>query len=148
MTTTPPRLIKIGSNGKKLGPIAKAWPAVLDKQTGRMWVVKPIRVDNWKPETVAKIEKKIAALRVGGFKDWRIPTVDELFTLADRTRKTSPAINVDFFPDCPADWFWTSTSYAPSPGDYAWGVSFYSGGAYWPNRSYSGFVRAVRASQS
>jgi len=140
------RLVKIGPTGAELAADVAEWEAVLDRRTGLMWAREPIEVPNWKKPQVAKTEKAIGELAIGGFTDWRIPTVDALFTLADRSR-VSPAIDVDFFPDCPSDWFWTSTPYAPSPGDYAWFVDFDGGDAYYDVRDGRGFVRAVRASQ-
>jgi len=144
MATQP--LIKIGPRGKKLTFAAKSWDAVLDERTGLMWAQKALKVPNWREEQVKKTTAAIGKLTLGGFKDWRIPTVEELFAIADRTR-TSPAINIDFFPHCPSDWFWTSTPWAPSPGDDAWLVSFYYGGAGCGFRDDDGFVRAVRGGQ-
>ena len=57
---------------------------------------------------------------------WRLPTRTELLTLVDDT-KYDPACSV--FPDCPSEWFWTSTLRAGS-SSYAWSVDFYSGYAY------------------
>jgi hypothetical protein len=141
------RLVKIGANGAELAAEAAEWDAVLDRRTGLMWAVKPIKVSSWREAQVEKTAAAIAKLKTSGFKDWRIPTVDELFTIADRARTERPAIDVAFFPDCPSDWFWTSTPYAPSPGDYAWGVYFGDGSADWGSRGSYGFVRAVRAGQ-
>lgn len=140
------RFIKIGSDGKPLPPDAKEWDVVADSRTGLMWAVEPIKVSNWKAATVKKTEAKVTELRLGGFDDWRIPSVEELFLLADRTR-TSPAIDTDFFPDCPSDWFWTSTPWASAPAFYAWFVYFYDGYAGCSVRNYDGFVRAVRGGQ-
>lgn len=143
---TASRLVKIGADGTEIAADAAEWDAVLDRRTGLMWLVRAMSVKNWRAPTIKTIEKELAELHAGGFSDWRIPSVEELFTIADRTR-TSPAIDVDFFPDCPSDWFWTSTPYAPSPGGYAWSVGFYGGSANYGNRGGSGFVRAVRAGQ-
>jgi hypothetical protein len=142
------RFIKIGENGKALAPSAKAWVAVADTQQMLEWAVVPVKVDDWESATEARIAKELKTSKLAGKTGWRIPTVEELFLLADRTRKERPAIDVKFFPDCPSDWFWTSTPYAPSPGDCAWGVLFNDGGALWDDRFNSGFVRAVRARQS
>jgi hypothetical protein len=140
------RFSKIGAKGTPLPADATEWDAVLDTKTGLVWAREPIKVSNWKPPTVKKIEAQLKASRLGGFDDWRIPTVEELFPLADRTR-VSPAIDVDFFPDCPSDWFWTSTLHHDAPAGYAWGVSFDGGGAGCGDRCCGGFVRAVRGGQ-
>jgi len=116
---------------------------VVDRRSGLMWsrvelVEKPM---NW--ETA---DKTCRELKLAGYSDWRMPTVEELFALADRTRH-EPAIEKTAFPECKSSWYWTSTPYAPSPGGCAWSVSFLNGSAGWGDRDGYGFVRAVRASQ-
>lgn len=132
------RFSKIGADGAVLPAEATKWEAVLDSKTGLMWSVETKKVPNWN-----KAESAVKKIAAAGFDDWRLPTVDELFGLADRTR-FSPAIDVDMFPDTASDWFWTSTPYAASPGDCAWGVGFGGGLASWGDRSYDAAVRAVR----
>lgn len=140
------RFTKIGEDGKPLPVDAEAWVINADGHTGRMWDKGVIRVPNWQSATIKKIEKQLSASRLGGFDDWRIPTVDELFALADRTVKKGPAIDTAFFPGCPEDLFWSSTPYACS-SDGAWLVGFNYGGARWYYRYCGGFVRAVRGGQ-
>lgn len=135
------RYSKIGADGAVLAADASEWEAVLDNKTGLMWAVETKKAANWK--TAQKVPAKIKA---AGFDDWRMPTVEELFLLADRT-KVDPAIDSDFFPDTPSDWFWTSTPFANSPGDCAWVVIFSLGSTYWNFHNNGGFVRAVRVGQ-
>jgi hypothetical protein len=91
----------------------------------------------------AQAEKICAELDLAGHSDWRLPTVDELFALADRTR-TEPAIDTEAFPDTQSDWYWTSTISAWSSG-YAWVVCFDGGDAGSSRRDGDyAFVRAVR----
>jgi hypothetical protein len=91
----------------------------------------------------ATAEQLCTELELAGHTDWRLPTVDELFALADRTR-TDPAIDTGAFPDTQSDWYWTSTIVAWSSDD-AWIVSFNYGDAGNGHRGYSdAFVRAVR----
>jgi hypothetical protein len=135
------RFVKIGADGAVLDAAATEWEAVLDNRTGLMWALEPKKVKNYKG-----LEAAIKKVKAGGFDDWRLPTVEELFLLADRTR-ISPAIDTDFFPDTPSDWFWSSTPYANSPGYCAWDVYFYGGYANWSGHGGSGFVRAVRVGQ-
>lgn len=135
------RFTKIGADGAKLADDAAEWVAVLDNTTALIWTVKETKEMNWKKAAAA-----VGKLDTAGFADWRLPTVEELFLLADRT-KHSPAIDTAFFPDCKSEWYWTGTPAAYSPGDYAWGVSFGFGFAYWGGRDGGGCVRAVRASQ-
>jgi hypothetical protein len=91
----------------------------------------------------ATAEQLCTELDLAGHTDWRLPTVDELFALADRTR-TEPALDTDAFPDTQSDWYWTSTIAAWSSG-FAWIVGFYDGYANYYHRYYNlAFVRAVR----
>ena len=75
---------------------------------------------------------------------WRLPDIKELLSLVDYGRHR-PAIDPAFA--CESAWYWSSTAYAPSPADYAWYVLFYHGNAYYNDRYYLGFVRAVRGGQ-
>ena len=137
------RFVKIDAKGKKLKESARTWDAVLDTTTGLMWSVKEIPKGlPWKQACAVP-----AKLKTGGFKDWRMPTVEELFALADRSLH-SPAIDVAFFPGCKSDWYWTSSPAAYSPGGCAWSVYFSFGNANWYGQGNRAFVRAVRASQS
>lgn len=94
--------------------------------------------------THAQAEKIAADCRLGGHTDWRLPTEEELFLLADRSRY-SPAIDTEYFADTQSDWYWSSSIYAPGPA-YAWFVGFVNGSANCLRRgSSSAFVRAVRS---
>jgi hypothetical protein len=135
------RFIKIGAAGEQLAQDAAEWVAVLDTKQGLTFTVAETR-----EMTHAKAVTHVAALDTAGFKDWRLPTVEELFLLADRSRN-SPAIDIAFFPNCKSDWYWTGTLYAPSPGGYAWFVYFSYGVALCLSQDGGGFVRACRAGQ-
>jgi hypothetical protein len=71
---------------------------------------------------------------------WRLPTRNELLTLVDDT-KYNPACSA--FPDCPSEYFWTSTPWAGS-SSLAWFVDFTYGDANGNGVSSSGRVRCVR----
>ena len=135
------RFTKIGANGEVLPREATAWEAVLDNTTGLMWAVKAVKVSSQK-----KAEAAAKSCTAAGFTDWDLSEVEPLFALADRS-KVNPAIDTEFFPDCPSDWFWTKTLDAESPSDDAWYVYFYSGYSSRSSRSYSGWVRGVRVGQ-
>jgi len=116
---------------------------VLDRSTGLEWSRENVPGGrmNW-----AAAKDACSKLTLGGHADWRLPTIRELLTLVDYERH-EPAIDTDAF-KCEAAYYWTSTPAAYSPGESAWLVYFGSGGAGWGGRDGSGFVRAVRASQS
>jgi hypothetical protein len=115
--------------------IVNADSTVTDTLTGLIWT----------QATVAKevnheaAEKAVAELGEG----WRLPTVEELFALADRTRQ-EPAIDTDAFPDTESDWYWTSTPTAWSSAA-VWVVGFDLGNSYGAHRDYDACVRAVRS---
>ena len=130
--------VKIGADGAQLPPDASVWDAVLDISTGLMWSAGDVgEAMTWEAAEIA-----CAKLSLAGASDWRMPTVEELFALADHGR-ISPAIDTDFFPTTKSDWYWASTKHAPSSG-YAWIVGFSSGSARHYHQLNECLVRAVR----
>ena len=77
-----------------------------------------------------------------GYTDWRLPTKEELEGIL--ASSGSPRIDITWFPNTQANWYWSSSPYA----DYAygaWGVNFNDGDVNGNVRSYSGnAVRLVR----
>jgi Protein of unknown function (DUF1566) len=116
---------------------------VIDHHTGLMWdrQTMPGGRMPW-----AKAKEACSLYDLGGYMDWRLPTIRELLSLVDYQRH-DPTIDTNTF-QCESAWYWTSTPYAPSPGDFAWGVGFSGGFAGWVGQGYGGFVRACRAGQS
>ncbi|GAB0151070.1 DUF1566 domain-containing protein [Marinobacterium sp. BA1] len=110
---------------------------VTDTQTGLIWMKKTLVKD----VTHQDAEQAVADLGDG----WRLPTIQELFSLADHS-KHSPAIDADAFPDTESDWYWTSTSCAWNDSA-RWVVYFYYGYVNNYPRHYYACVRAVRAGQ-
>lgn len=136
------RFVKLDGAGKPVAPSAKTWSAVRDTKLGLDWSAEEI----CEPAKWEAAKKACAELTLCGTKNWRLPTVEELFLLVDRSRR-DPAIDITFFPSCKSTWYWTSTPYA-GDSDYAWSVYFFSGDCYWSGVSYDGRVRACRPSQS
>lgn len=135
------RFTKIGEGGLALPDDAEKWVIVRDNLAKLMWTV-----EETERMTRAAALKYVKALRVGGFEDWQLPEVEPLFCLGDRSRY-HPAIDTRYFPGCKSDWYHTATVDASSPSEYAWGVNFGYGYAYWGRQSLAGLVRACRASQ-
>ena len=111
---------------------------VADRTTGLSWSRGNVGT---KLLTWSKAADACRALDLGGFKDWRLPTIRELLTLVDYERH-EPAIDPIF--QCVSSYYWTSTPAAHSPSGYAWVVDFDNGASNWGRRSYGFHVRAVR----
>ena len=135
------RFTKIDAAGQPLAADAADVAAVTDGTTGLMWVAGESEPMAWKDAG-----EYVKTLTVAGFTDWRLPTVEELFCLADRT-KFNPAIDKAFFAQCGGGWYWSSTVDASSPGGCAWFVYFGGGNSGYARQYSKGLVRAVRSRQ-
>jgi hypothetical protein len=94
---------------------------VLDKATGRMWERSPPSTTYTQPDAAAYC----AANRLGGFSNWRLPTVTELVSILDFSVGSAPLINLTVFPNTVAGRFWTSTPIAG--GTSTWDVEVGTG---------------------
>lgn len=170
----PEHYTKLGADGNELPKFAESWAMVRDNVTGLIWEVKqdmdetvnylnPHDSDNeytWydpDPETNGGFagtpgdgtdtEDFINALNgaeFGGFDDWRLPTVNELFYLFHYGKyKPGPTIADFYFPQTQLLWYWTSTTHA-SHTDGAWDLGFGYGGGYAGLKYEFKPVRAVR----
>lgn len=113
----------------------------INPTTGLMRAINPFGDKRF---TFAEAQKACAELRVGGFTDWRAPTLKELFAMTDQTR-FKPAVNPDEYPDIASDWYWSSDVDPSSPSDSAFYVHFYNGAATLGLQYYQGRVLAVRS---
>ncbi len=111
---------------------------IKDTKTGLMWA----KEGSGKTMNYEEAERYCHECNIGGHNDWRMPTVDELESLVDRT-KYNPAIVSDLFKVKTDDWYWTSTPYA-SYSVSAWLVGFYHGSVVWGGRDSGCYVRPVR----
>jgi Protein of unknown function (DUF1566)/Viral BACON domain len=116
---------------------------VTDIETKLMWQQ---RTDENDMDWYYATSNYCPGLSLAGYKDWRLPTLDELKTLVDLTQRR-PTINHMFFPNTVSSVYWSSTTDAGYTDD-AWGVDFNGGYDYSNDRDGSYYVRAVRGGQS
>lgn len=162
--------------GAALGGGATDWACTYDNNTGLMWEVKttsglrrqshtytwydsvhnyggnPGTASGGSCETAGRCdtEKFVAdvnAANLCGHNDWRMPTVDELLTIADLgIASPGPTIDPTYFPNTPAWYFWSGSPFAGYSDD-AWVVNFSNGFDGADFRGNAGRVRLVRAGQ-
>jgi hypothetical protein len=110
---------------------------VTDEATGMMWQQETLRPMNWKQAL-----NYCECLNLGGYTDWRMPTIKELMSLVDYDRYT-PAINTAYFFNAVPSFYWSSTELAYGM-ETTWGVNFGYGESYGHDNYTSYYVRAVR----
>lgn len=114
---------------------------ITDMTTGLMWQQRESKAMTWE-QALAYCE----SLDLGGYGDWRLPNIRELFSLVDGSR-LQPAISTTDFPGCRPSVYWSSTTQMEHPG-FAWYVDFREGDM--PSGAFKGrshYVRAVRGGE-
>ncbi|MGB4499162.1 MAG: DUF1566 domain-containing protein [Methylococcaceae bacterium] len=168
---------KISSSGKELPASAPEWNCVKDNVTGLMWEIKTTdgglhdmnnrytwyEPDNSKNGGKAGTQnggsckgsdcdtnayvKAVNAVGYCGYKDWRMPTRQELVSIVDSSHAsltlTHPTIDTNYFPNTNESKFWSSSPYASS-SNYAQMVIFNGGGSSGTDKDGSYNVRLVR----
>jgi len=86
-----------------------------------------------------------STLTLGTHTDWRLPTIEELVNIADRS-KSAPAIDTTAFQNVVSYYYWSSSTVVGGE-NYAWVVYFNGGYGDWSFKSNSGYVRCVRDGQ-
>lgn len=114
--------------------------AALDKETGLVW--QRNTDDTIRDYYVA--ETYCYGLNLGGRMGWRMPTMEELTSLVDRSQ-INPALPTGHpFTNPRSSSYWSSSTHAGYP-DYAWHVHFDNGDVNWHHKSTNYYVRCVRA---
>jgi len=112
---------------------------VTDNATGLQWQDDVNVTKSW-TEAIDYCE----TLTLGNHTDWRLPNLNELFFIADRS-KTNPAIDSTFKNVVP-NWHWSSTTVVGKE-NFAWRVGFNYGDDDWDGKSNSHYVKCVRVGQ-
>jgi hypothetical protein len=109
---------------------------IVDTQTGLIWQ-RSYKTDLTFDEA---LEYSTQLSKETGL-EWRIPTIEELSSLIDRSR-ANPATE---FPDMPPIWFWSSTSLDVRPDVFTWHINYAYG--FSANMHFNGryAVRLVRS---
>lgn len=111
---------------------------ITDSKTGLTWMKEDDGKERNHKDAIAYCENNEAKLPGEG---WRLPTVEELFSLIDFSRH-HPAMDPMFkVPEYP--WYWSSTPYAYGSGS-AWVVYFDDGSVGWGSIGSECCVRPVR----
>ena len=132
-------LIMIGINSLLLADFSKVGVVITDNKTGLKWQDNSTLYSTWQ-EAIDYCE----ALDLSGHTDWRLPNINELKTIVDRS-KSNPAIK-DGFEYVSSSNYWSSSSVKSSEYN-AWIVSFDYGMVFGDNKVADFYVRCVRDGQ-
>ncbi len=116
---------------------------VTDRKTGLMWQQSGSDSSMRYKDTDDYI-RRLNRKGLGGFNDWRLPTLEELASLLEWQKINGRYIDPVF--DKQQRWCWSADKYEGSSG-LAWDVSFDGGDVYRGNSDGNDSVRVVRAGQ-
>jgi len=116
-------LIMIGLNIFLNAELSKSGNVVSDSKTGLDW--QDISENNSITYNWQEAINYCESLTLDTYDDWRLPNINELKTLIDRS-KINPAIKEVVFEYVKSSHYWSSTSVVSNEND-AWGIYFYFG---------------------
>lgn len=120
---------------------------VRDNVTGLVWEVKTAENSTEKPKW-NDAKTYCEDLSIGDYSDWRLPTREELRSIADYGR-TALLINPEYFPNIPntLPFYWSSETFSTNTSK-AWYFLFNIGSSNIDFKTTSRYVMAVRCGQS
>ncbi|MEA2049456.1 MAG: DUF1566 domain-containing protein [Campylobacterota bacterium] len=114
---------------------------VIDRTHNMMWQDTQDNIKILVSQTDA--EKYCKNLALGGYSNWRVPTVDEYEYIINRKRDDEIMIDRSFRYIL-QDGYWTSDRTWRNFGRWGYYIYFKSGSAYYENRTYSKYIRCIR----
>jgi len=118
---------------------------VTDHITQLQWQDEKDVADNTKKKTFSQASFYCSSLTLGGHRNWRVPTIDELMYITDKG-KFNPAIDNSVFEFVVSNLYWSSTTLVSST-TRAWVVGFFNGFDFAATKTSEHFVRCVRVGQ-
>lgn len=113
---------------------------VTDSLTGLMWTKD---ANMYGRRIWAKVFSDCESCTVGGYNDWRLPTVKELQSLIDFDRH-DPALPVGHpFSNVQSSCYWSSSTHAYGTG-FVWLVPLFNGGVGYYGKGNDYYVWCVR----
>lgn len=147
--------LKVDGAGQKLPAHALQYAAVIDQETRLMWSINPHKSADfpnpYKAMTWQEAQdwlKQVNQRGWCGYKDWRLPTLEELKSLLLPKKQQGLYLRRDVFTDVSAEnyWVWTSSPVADF-NSYAWVIYFGNGGTGNCTKDTNHYVRVVRSGQ-
>ncbi len=116
--------------------------AVLDKETGLVWERSPDKTARDWTSAINYCQQK----SIGGSKGWRLPTIEELTSLADPTRAYPALPSGHSFLTVQVSNYWSCSTDADDIG-VAWTVHLLHGNVCNDNKNWKAYVWCVRSGQ-
>lgn len=113
---------------------------VIDENTKLIWQDSAAIVGS--AVTQAQAINNCNVLVHGGYSDWRLPAIEELESLIDKSKTTPPRVDTAFVHAAAKD-YWSSTSYA-ALDNHAWFIDLYGGGEGHDKETYQKLTMCVR----
>lgn len=115
---------------------------VTDHKTGLMWTK---NASHFEQVSFDEAKKACGDFVLAGYKDWRLPEIQELESLIDKSQAYPALPKSSLFDDVrPGCYYWSATSYEPIPG-YAWSVRVEYGNVFGSYKPESQSVWPVRS---
>jgi len=123
--------------------LTKSGNYVIDDKNKLMW--QDMRDNTKILVTQDNAIKYCEKLNLGGFQDWKLPTIKNYETIINKTRTRTQIMINKAFKYIKRDDYWSSDrTWIRNFGAYGYYVFFKSGTVYYQNRTYPKYVRCVR----